>query len=87
MTTVHTYDFREIPYFSIDIDADVTGLCIAEIIGDEYAKLAKEKLNDGDYDDAIKFCRVARDFEDAIQTAKEMIAKKQEEVVEDADIA
>lgn len=87
MTTVNAYDYKEIPYFSIDIDADIVGFCMAELLRDEYAKLAKEKLTDMDFDDAVKYCRLANDFQKEIDKAKGLLEKRAEKGEEDAEAA
>ena len=85
-TSINAYDFSNGPYFSISIDADIVGICMVEILRDEYAKLAKEKLHDGDYADAMEYCRTANNFQKEIDNAKKMIANRAEEKeTEDAD--
>ena len=77
MITIRAYDFKDTPYFDINIDADITGMCLVEMLRDELAKLAKEFLNDDNFEDAVKYCKTANDFQKEMDRARKILAEKE----------
>ena len=77
--SVFVYDYNNAPNFSIDLNADLTGFAMMELMINEFANLAKEALVSGDYEEALTNCRTAKEFQDAIQKAKDMLAEKEAE--------
>ena len=85
MNSYNLYVYREMPYFSIDVDADTVGFSMVELLISEYSKLAKEKLNEGDYEDALEFCKTANKLNGIYEEAKKELAEREEKKDEDSD--
>ena len=79
MNSIYVCEYNNKPFFSLNIDATPYGLCLMELITNEFANLAKEALLSGDYDEAVANCRDAKDFQDAIKKAKDMMAEAEAE--------
>jgi len=76
MNSINLYKYNGESYFDLDIDADATGLCMIELLINEYAKLAKEKLADCDFDDALKLCQSANRLNEVYIKAKKEISEQ-----------
>ena len=79
MNSISVYEYQNKPYFNIDIDADLTGFAMMELMINEFANLAKEALVSGDYEEALTNCRTAKEFQNAVKKAKDMLAEKEAE--------
>lgn len=76
-TSFNTYEYSGKPYFSIDIDADLTGFCMIELIQNEYAKLAKDYLEERNYDGAMECCQIVNAIQKSIDKARECLKGKE----------
>lgn len=77
MNTVSVYEYQNKPYFNIDIDADLTGFAMMELLIGEFAKLAKEALEEGNYSETKDLCSMANKYSEAVQKAKDMLAESE----------